>query len=78
MQYIDYKGLDEFYTTEGLCTLLDMSKNDLHKKCDQYLISPTRNEIGQSVFSKYDVRKLHNKLYYEGPEDHHKWDPWND
>lgn len=78
MQYIDYKELKEFYSIEDLCKLLDMSKKDLHKKCNQYLIAPMRNEIGQGVFSKYDVRKLHNKLYYEGLEDHHDWDAWND
>ena len=38
------------------------------KKCEQYGIQPRRNEIGDYGFVKYDVRKLHNLLYYENRE----------
>ena len=31
----------------------------------QYKVRPRRNEIGEHSFVKYDVRKLHNLLYYE-------------
>ena len=74
--YIDYKKLKEFYTTPELCDLLDMAKAELRSKCEQYNITPTRNEIGEAGFTKYDVRKLHTKLYY-GDRNHQKeWDPW--
>ena len=74
--YIDYKKLKEFYTIPELCDLLDMAKAELRSKCEQYNITPTRNEIGEAGFMKYDVRKLHTKLYY-GDRNHQKeWDPW--
>ena len=74
--YIDYKTLKEFYTIPELCDLLDMAKAELRSKCEQYNITPTRNEIGEAGFTKYDVRKLHTKLYY-GDRNHQKeWDPW--
>lgn len=66
--YINYKELDEFYTIRALCDLLHMDKATLRKKCAQYGIKPRRNEIGEAGFVKYDVRKLHNYLYYEDRE----------
>ena len=76
--YVQYKDLKEFYTIPELCKLLNMDKTSLKKKCAQYGIEPRRNEIGDYGFVKYDVRKLHNTLYYEdrnqdGPEDN----PWS-
>ena len=66
--YINYKELDEFYTINALCSLLELDKAALRKKCEQYGIQPRRNEIGDYGFVKYDVRKLHNLLYYESRE----------
>ena len=66
--YINYKELDEFYTINALCSLLELDKAALRKKCEQYGIQPRRNEIGDYGFVKYDVRKLHNLLYYENRE----------
>ena len=34
--YINYKELDEFYTIPQLCSLLDLSKQELKEKCEQY------------------------------------------
>lgn len=53
-----------------------MSKADLKEKCSKHNIIPTRNEIGDAGFVKYDIRRLHNKLYYEDREHQKEWDPW--
>ena len=66
--YINYKELDEFYTINETCELLQLDKTTLRKKGEQYGIQPRRNEIGDYGFVKYDVRKLHNNLYYENRE----------
>ncbi len=66
--YINYQDLNEFYTISELCRLFQMQKSDLKSKCKQYGIEPRRNEIGEPGFVKYDVRKLHNLLYYEDRE----------
>ncbi|MEE0154629.1 MAG: hypothetical protein UEF48_05410 [Agathobaculum butyriciproducens] len=76
--YINYRDLEEFYTIDDVCKLFQMSKNDLKQKCRQYGVEPRRNEIGDYGFVKYDVRKLHNKLYYEDREKKtaKEDDPW--
>ena len=78
--YINYKELDEFYTIPQIAKLFDLSKQDLKQKCKQYGIEPRRNEIGDFGFVKYDVRKLHNAIYYEdrenGKETRKEDDPW--
>ena len=63
--YVDYSKLDEFYTIRQLTDLLGVSKQELKKKCEQFGIKPRQNEIGDYGFVRYDVRKLHNKLYHE-------------
>ena len=63
--YINYKDLDEFYTLKGVCQLLELDKQTLQEKCRQYDISPQRNEVGDWGLSRYNLRKLHNTLYYE-------------
>ena len=58
---------------------IDISKAILEtivSKCKEYGIEPRRNEIGDYGFVKYDVRKLHNLLYYEGKEHAKEDDPW--
>ena len=50
------------------CLCCGCGKTTLRKKCEQYGIQPRRNEIGDYGFVKYDVRKLHNLLYYENRE----------
>lgn len=67
-------SLKEFYTIPEACELLEMTKAELKEKCNQYGIVPTRNEIGEAGFSKYDIRRLYNKLYYENQQK--EWDPW--
>ena len=47
--------LNEFYTIEDICTLLDISKDNLHEKCNQYKIDPLRNEIGQGAAAQQTV-----------------------
>lgn len=74
MKYIDYNSLKEFYTIPEACELFEMTTSELKEKCNQYGIVPTRNEIGEAGFSKYDIRRLHNKLYYENQQK--EWDPW--
>lgn len=64
--YINYSGLAEFYTIQQLTELFNMSKQELKAKCAQYGIFPRQNEVGEYGFVRYDVRKLHNQLYYEG------------
>lgn len=76
MKFIDYNGLKEFYTISEACELFEMSKADLKEKCSKHNITPTRNEIGDAGFVKYDIRRLHNKLYYEDREHQKEWDPW--
>lgn len=34
--YINNKELDEFYTINALCALLELDKATLRKKCEQY------------------------------------------
>ena len=78
--YIDYGKLDEFYTVQQLANLFGMKKSELKEKCEQYGIKPRRNEIGDYGFVRYDVRKLHNKLYHEcrgnSKDSWQEDDPW--
>jgi hypothetical protein len=76
MKFIDYNALKEFYTIRETCALFEMSKDALKVKSDEYGISPSRNELGEAGFPKYDIRRLHNKLYYEEREHQEAWDPW--
>ena len=55
-----------------------MPKDELKEKCAKYNILPTWNEIGESGFVKYDIRRLHNKLYYEDRGHQEERDPWKD
>ncbi|HIY29198.1 MAG TPA: hypothetical protein H9679_09260 [Firmicutes bacterium] len=73
--YIDYRKMKGFYTIEEVCDLFQMSKNQLREKSEFYHISPRQNEIGEWGFVTYDVRKLHNQLYYEGGSRKDQ-DPW--
>jgi hypothetical protein len=76
MKYLDYRSLKEFYTIPEVCELFGMTKQELKQKCEDYDVRPTRNEIGAGGFSKYDIRRLHNKLYYEDRAHRSEWDPW--
>ena len=80
--FIDYKEIPEFITIQELVSLFGMSKQELKEACEKYDIEPRRNEIGEFGFVRFDVRKLHNHLYYEsrgGKKDggyHKEDDPW--
>ena len=76
MKFIDYNSLKEFYTIQEVCDLFEMPKEALKEKSDAYGFKPIRNEIGEGGFSKYDVRRLHNMLYYEDRNNQQEWDPW--
>ena len=76
MKFIDYKTLRDFYTISELCELFEMPKEDLRTQCEIHSINPVRNEIGDAGLTKYDVRRLHNTLYYENRERQKEWDPW--
>jgi len=64
MEYIDYKSLKESYSISELCDLFGMNKLDLKLKCEEYGIKPSRNQVGVGVVSRFDVCRLHNRLYY--------------
>lgn len=70
--------MKEFYTIDEVCSLFGVSKENLKQKCTQYDVQPHRNEIGEAGFVKYDVRKLHNKLYYENRSESKERDVWDD
>lgn len=80
--YINYKELDEFYTVQQLASLFGMTKQELKEACKKYDIEPRQNEVSEYGFVRYDVRRLHNFLYYEsrgGKKDdgyHKEDDPW--
>lgn len=63
--YVNYNELDDFCTLEAVCKLFRMEKSELKKKCEQYGIKPERNEVGDWGFTRYNLRRLHNQLYYE-------------
>ena len=65
IEYIDYETLDEFYAIRQLVKLFGITKQELKEKCEQYGIFPRQNEIGYYGFVRYDVRKLHYRLYHE-------------
>lgn len=67
--YINYNELDEFYTLKSVCNLLKMDKETLKQSCKRYGISPQKNEVGDWGLTRFDVRKLHNFLYYEDKND---------
>jgi len=73
VSYVNYNELKEFYTLSEVCDLLDLRKQELKELCEELCIKPRKNEIGECGFVKYDVRKLHNHLYYAGDKDD---DPW--
>ena len=68
--------MKEFYTVDEITELFGITKKELRAKREQYGITPIRNEIGEAGLSKYDVRRLHNKLYYEDRNREKVWDPW--
>lgn len=70
--------MKEFYTIGEVCSLFGMYKERLKQKCAQYDVQPRRNEIGEAGFVKYNVRKLHNKLYYKNRSESEERDVWND
>ena len=77
--YINYNELDEFYTLKSVCNLLKMDKETLKQSCKRYGISPQKNEVGDWGLTRFDVRKLHNFLYYEDKKDiggRKGEDPW--
>jgi len=74
--YVDYYGLDEFYTINQVCKLFQMEKAELKSSCKRYRVEPRQNEIGEFGFVKYDVRKLHNFLYHEDTSHEKEADPW--
>ena len=76
MKFIDYRSLKETYTISEACDLFEMDKTVLKQSCEAHGIQPVRNEIGEGVFSKYDIRKLHNLLYFEERSNREAWDPW--
>ena len=75
--YVDYMSLKEVYTIKEAAELLTLSKSQLKEACEANDIRPRRNEIGEWIIVKYDIRKLHNRLYHAGKvETEVTDDPW--
>ena len=75
--YIDYRAMREFYTLKEVGDLLGIPKEELKDVCQQQDIEPRRNEIGEWGLAKYDVRKIHNLLYYANKAKTERTDdPW--
>jgi hypothetical protein len=68
INYINYNDLDDFYTISQICTLFNMDRNVLMERCNQFNVMPRRNDIGEIGLVRYDVRRLHNAIYYDGRE----------
>lgn len=68
INYINYNDLDDFYTISQICTLFNMDRNVLKERCNQFNVMPRRNDIGEIGLVRYDVRRLHNAIYYDGRE----------
>lgn len=68
INYINYNDLDDFYTISQICTLFNMDRNVLKDRCNQFDVMPRRNDIGEIGLVRYDVRRLHHAIYYDGRE----------
>ena len=68
INYINYNDLDDFYTISQICTLFNMDRNVLKERCNQFNVMPRRNDIGEIGLVRYDVRRLHHAIYYDGRE----------
>ena len=68
INYINYNDLDDFYTISQICTLFNMDRNVLKERCNQFNVMPRRNDIGEIGLVRYDVRRLHYAIYYDGRE----------
>ena len=66
--YINYNELNDFYTLSQLCTLFNMDRDVLQERCRQFDVMPRRNDIGEIGLVRYDVRRLHYAIYYDGRE----------
>ena len=66
--YINYNELNDFYTLSQLCTLFNMDRDVLQERCNQFKVMPRRNDIGEIGLVRYDVRRLHYAIYYDGRE----------
>ena len=83
MKYLDYRGMEEFYTIDEVCRLFEISKQELKHYADKYSIQPQEDQYGNWGFRKVLVRKLHNYIYKEqknsklssAPQAQRK-DPW--
>lgn len=75
--YINYNELEEFYTIKEACKLFELSKAELKAFSEEFGVEPRMNEIGEFGFPRYDIRKLHNSIYYSGKDKAVKEsDPW--
>ena len=68
INYINYNDLDDFYTISQICTLFNMDRDVLKERCNQFNVMPRRNDIGEIGLVRYDVRRLHYAIYYDGRE----------
>lgn len=68
--------MKEFYTIGEVCQLFGCKKAELKQACEEYEVSPRKNEIGEYGFARYDVRKLHNALFHANKGHKKEVDPW--
>ena len=73
VQYIDYTKMKESYSVEEVRILLGLTKQELQEVGELLGIKPRKNEIGERILVKYEVRKIHNYLYHAAEKDD---DPW--
>ncbi len=47
MKYLDYRGMEEFYTIDEVCRLFEISKQELKHYADKYSIQPAGGSVRQ-------------------------------
>lgn len=75
VNYIDYRSLRKFYSLHEACELLGLSRSELRCKCAQYGIATEKDRVGITGLYRPKIRRLHNKLYYEGRMQQEKGGP---
>lgn len=65
MNYIDYKGMKDFYTIEEICHLLKINKQMLRAYSEKYEFEPSEDLFGNQGFPKKELGKLHHLIYEE-------------
>lgn len=65
--------MKESYSVGEVCDLLRLTKKELKELCELLGIKPRKDEIGEWIHVKYEVRKIHNHLYHVADKDDDSW-----